>query len=98
MICWSLWRARNEVMSKQKRSTTAFIVQSTRIALDQYKFAQSRKVDFGLSNFQDDKVDEHWTAPVENQIKINIDGAIFEHEGRFGIGFLARGNGKLIEA
>lgn len=34
---------RNEVVWKQKKSMAAFVVQSARITLDQYKLAQSRK-------------------------------------------------------
>uniref|UniRef100_A0A803PRY9 RNase H type-1 domain-containing protein n=1 Tax=Cannabis sativa TaxID=3483 RepID=A0A803PRY9_CANSA len=41
---------------------------------------------------------EHWTKPIENMIKVNVDGSIFEAENCFGFGFLARDSqGRLIE-
>ena len=81
---------------KQEKSTAAFVVQSARVALDQYKFAKSRKGESLLSNTKDDKVYEHWTAIAENQIKVHVAGAIFEQEGTFDIDYLDRGhNGQL---
>ena len=44
-------------------------------------------------------MNEHWTPPVQNQIKVNVDGAIFASEGRYGIGCVARDyNGQVLNA
>lgn len=45
------------------------------------------------------KETEHWSTPVTNQIKVNVDGAIFEVDGRFGMGCLDRGSdGRMLQA
>ncbi|XP_074343069.1 uncharacterized protein LOC141680867 [Apium graveolens] len=78
MIGWAIWRACNDLVWNQKNSTAASIVFSARITLDQYRYAQARK---GISlslHLDGGKEREHWTAPVNNQIKVNVDGAIFE--------------------
>ncbi|XP_060959468.1 uncharacterized protein LOC133030669 [Cannabis sativa] len=42
---------------------------------------------------------EHWTKPLLTKFKINVDGAIFESENRFGFGFIVRDSaGKLVQA
>uniref|UniRef100_A0A803NZS4 Reverse transcriptase n=1 Tax=Cannabis sativa TaxID=3483 RepID=A0A803NZS4_CANSA len=42
---------------------------------------------------------EHWTKPVSTKFKINVDGALFETENRFGFGFSVRDkHGKFVEA
>uniref|UniRef100_A0A803QFY2 RNase H type-1 domain-containing protein n=1 Tax=Cannabis sativa TaxID=3483 RepID=A0A803QFY2_CANSA len=99
MVAWAIWKARNEVVWQQKSSTAASIVASARSNLDQYKFAQDRR-GFSLSHLVvDGNKSEQWSKPNGNQIKVNVDGALFAQEGRFGLGCLARdSNGRLIEA
>ncbi|KAM6574548.1 hypothetical protein CsatA_022875 [Cannabis sativa] len=42
---------------------------------------------------------EHWSKPVTDKIKVNVDGAIFEAEGWYGTGLVARNcHGHLLEA
>ncbi|XP_060972665.1 uncharacterized protein LOC133038512 [Cannabis sativa] len=55
-----------------------------------YKFAQGRK-GLSLSPLHDGRRNlERWNAPELNKIKINVDGALFEQEGRFGMGCVSR--------
>ncbi|XP_030508865.2 uncharacterized protein LOC115723509 [Cannabis sativa] len=43
--------------------------------------------------------DEQWSKLEGNKIKVNVDGAIFQSNGSYGIGVVARDkNGQLIEA
>uniref|UniRef100_A0A803PG17 RNase H type-1 domain-containing protein n=1 Tax=Cannabis sativa TaxID=3483 RepID=A0A803PG17_CANSA len=43
--------------------------------------------------------EEHWSKPEANKIKVNVDGAIFQSTGSYGVGIVARdSNGQLIEA
>lgn len=45
------------------------------------------------------KETEHWTTHVTYQIKVNVNGAIFEADERFGMGCLARGSdGQMMQA
>ncbi|KAM6593284.1 uncharacterized protein LOC133035984 [Cannabis sativa] len=90
VVSWSIWRARNDFFLQQKSHTTANVVASARILLDQYQSAQERK-GISLSLLIDgDRVVERWTTPSINKIQVNVDGAFFEQEGRFGFGCVAR--------
>uniref|UniRef100_A0A803Q4T8 RNase H type-1 domain-containing protein n=1 Tax=Cannabis sativa TaxID=3483 RepID=A0A803Q4T8_CANSA len=93
MVAWGVWQARNAVVWNQNTSTAATIVLSARRALDQYQFAQSTK-DGSLLLFRDNnKAIEHWTTPV------NVNGAIFEQFGRYGVGYTTRDHdGKVLAA
>ncbi|XP_060974306.1 uncharacterized protein LOC133039424 [Cannabis sativa] len=54
---------------------------------------------FPLLNVNIGNGKDHWTKPLFTKLKINVDGAIFESETRFGFGFIVRDSvGKLILA
>uniref|UniRef100_A0A803NLK0 RNase H type-1 domain-containing protein n=1 Tax=Cannabis sativa TaxID=3483 RepID=A0A803NLK0_CANSA len=90
MVGWAIWQARNEFIWQQKVRTAANIVASTRMCLDHYSYAQVRK-GLSLSHLLDGNREiEYLTAPSFNQIKVNVDGALFEQEGHFGVGCVAQ--------
>ncbi|KAM6543690.1 hypothetical protein CsatB_008137 [Cannabis sativa] len=99
MVAWAIWRASNEVVWQQESSNAASIVTSARSSLDQYKIAQERR-GYSLSHLVDDgNKSEQWSKSTGNKIKVNVDGALFVEEGRFGLGCSARdSNGRLVEA
>uniref|UniRef100_A0A803NLH2 Reverse transcriptase n=1 Tax=Cannabis sativa TaxID=3483 RepID=A0A803NLH2_CANSA len=75
------------------------IICRTRRTLDQYQIAQSSKNDSLLFFRGDETVVEHWKPPNFNQIKVNVDGAIFEQWGRYGVGCTARDHeGRIVAA
>ncbi|XP_060957652.1 uncharacterized protein LOC133029176 [Cannabis sativa] len=93
MVCWSLWKARNNTVWKAKNTSVSNIVGSATIALDQWKKAQDKN---SLSSLCiNNKVDgvEHWTKPETNTIKLNVDASIFEREEQYGFGIVARDHG-----
>ncbi|XP_030486875.2 uncharacterized protein LOC115703783 [Cannabis sativa] len=99
MVTWSIWKACNEVVWQQKSPTAASVVLSARSFLDQFRFAQSRTTS-SLSNSSiglSSRV--HWTIPISDRIKVNVDGALFNDVSRFGMGCLARNHaGQVLEA
>ncbi|KAM6567690.1 uncharacterized protein LOC115723971 [Cannabis sativa] len=99
MVSWGIWRARNNFVWQKRSWFASNIVTSARNMLDQYKFAQEMK-GFSLSPFNDGKwTCERWIAPVLNKIKVNVDGALFEQEGRFGVDCVARDHHEtMVEA
>ncbi|KAM6541579.1 hypothetical protein CsatB_006026 [Cannabis sativa] len=94
MVAWAIWRARNEVVWQQKSSNAASIVASARSFLDQYKTAQEGRGNSLSHLFEDGNKAEHWLNS-RNKIKVNVDGALFANEGRFGMGCLARESGTM---
>uniref|UniRef100_A0A803P6B0 Reverse transcriptase domain-containing protein n=1 Tax=Cannabis sativa TaxID=3483 RepID=A0A803P6B0_CANSA len=98
VLSWSIWKSRNEFIWQNKTSSAAAIVFSARTVLEQYKFAQTRKGLSLSSHLDGGKNIEHWTTPVLNCIKVNVDGAIFENEERFGMGAIARDSAGIFVA
>uniref|UniRef100_A0A803QSF3 RNase H type-1 domain-containing protein n=1 Tax=Cannabis sativa TaxID=3483 RepID=A0A803QSF3_CANSA len=56
-----------------------------------------RMINYGITNRQQ-LLEEHWTKPISTKLKINVDGAIFESENRFGFGFIRDSTGKFVQA
>uniref|UniRef100_A0A803PWA8 Uncharacterized protein n=1 Tax=Cannabis sativa TaxID=3483 RepID=A0A803PWA8_CANSA len=90
MVTWAIWNARNQLLWNQKSTAALDVVLSARSNLYQWQSAQQNRFDPLLSSFEIGKEVEHWTKPVGNKIKVNVDGAIFEAYNSFGFGFLAR--------
>uniref|UniRef100_A0A803NPV8 Reverse transcriptase domain-containing protein n=1 Tax=Cannabis sativa TaxID=3483 RepID=A0A803NPV8_CANSA len=98
MILWRIWLARNDMLWNKKSTTVSKVVRSARTNLDTWKNAQT-KVFTPLLNVNFNNGREHWVKPVLTKFKINVDGALFESENRFGIGCIIRnGEAKMVEA
>ncbi|XP_060965704.1 uncharacterized protein LOC133034606 [Cannabis sativa] len=96
MVGWKIWAARNDVLWNSKTCSTMEVVRSARVVIDQWKNAQSQKGGALLVNDINNAC-ERWRKPVFNTVKVNVDGAIFEAENKFGVGCVARdSNGCLI--
>uniref|UniRef100_A0A803PUD0 Reverse transcriptase domain-containing protein n=1 Tax=Cannabis sativa TaxID=3483 RepID=A0A803PUD0_CANSA len=97
MVSWSIWNARDDVLWKQKNCTAAGVFASARNVLQQWSVAHVQKSG-PLLVFGPFSGVEQWQRPVSNYIKINVDGAIFEAEHKYGFGCVARdANGRLLE-
>uniref|UniRef100_A0A803QF42 RNase H type-1 domain-containing protein n=1 Tax=Cannabis sativa TaxID=3483 RepID=A0A803QF42_CANSA len=97
MISWSIWKTRNEVFWQKKTSPTLSVVPSARKALDQWRVAKNNTAGtFATRLYSKSNI---WSKPMGNKIKVNVDGAIFEAQQRFGFGCVARDHfGHLTEA
>ncbi|XP_060969500.1 uncharacterized protein LOC133036781 [Cannabis sativa] len=98
MVSWKIWTVRNDIVWNGKTSSALEVVRSTRTTLDQWISAQSQKM--GALLLDDiNNVREHSKKPMLHMVKVNVDGAIFQPENKFGYGCVARdSNGHLIEA
>ncbi|KAM6547829.1 hypothetical protein CsatB_019505 [Cannabis sativa] len=99
MVAWSIWKARNELLWKNKTRTAAEVVSHARSVLDQWCYAQSNRFEPLMVSKNNHHKEEHWSQPEANKIKVNVEGAIFQSTGSYGVGIVARdSNGQLIEA
>ncbi|XP_060959447.1 uncharacterized protein LOC133030654 [Cannabis sativa] len=98
MVSWKIWAVRNDLVWNDKTCSAYEVVRSARVVLNQWLNAQSQK--HGALLIDDiNNVNEHWKKPMLNTVKVNVDGAIFQAENKFGFGCIARDhNGQLIEA
>ncbi|KAM6550837.1 hypothetical protein CsatB_000645 [Cannabis sativa] len=99
MVGWAIWKARNDMLWNGKSCSAADVVWLARTTLRQWTCAQSKRLDSGslASNRTDTR--EQWSKPAAGQIKINVDGAVFEDTNEISTGFVARDyDGRIIEA
>uniref|UniRef100_A0A803Q9L8 Reverse transcriptase domain-containing protein n=1 Tax=Cannabis sativa TaxID=3483 RepID=A0A803Q9L8_CANSA len=99
MLCWALWRCRNDFIWNNTQPSVDKIISSAKLTLDQWKSAQS--LTKTLSNSRPPTVEslERWTKPTYPMIKVNVDGATFAEQKSFGWGFVARDHdGSFLKA
>ncbi|KAM6550249.1 hypothetical protein CsatB_000057 [Cannabis sativa] len=99
MVIWAIWHARNELVWREKSLSAAEVILLARVVLNQWRNAQQRRLG-SLFVPSGSNVDlEHWVKPVMGKIKVNVDGAIFANDGKFGAAAVARDHdGRFIEA
>ncbi|XP_074342149.1 uncharacterized protein LOC141679584 [Apium graveolens] len=99
MVCWSLWKNRNNIVWNEKSLEATEVVNSSILVFNQWKSAQDRSFDnsFGFITPSDGK--EHWKLPQINMIMVNTDATLFEDSGHFSFSILARDHeGCMVEA
>ncbi|KAM6600853.1 hypothetical protein CsatA_020462 [Cannabis sativa] len=98
MVLWAIWYARNEVVWRDKSMSAAEVILLARVVLNQWRNAQQRRMGSLLVPTGSREDLEHWVKPVMGKIKVNVDGAIFASDGRFGAAGVARDSqGRFIE-
>lgn len=98
-MCWSIWRARNDLVWNNKRWNSLRIVAKAWEYLSQWKAAQSRFFEAPITPPTPGDGAILWVKPQQNEVKINVDAAVFENRGYSGIGLIARNHeGHLLLA
>ncbi|KAM6550113.1 hypothetical protein CsatB_021789 [Cannabis sativa] len=99
MVIWAIWHARNELVWREKSLSAAEVILLARVVLNQWRNAQQRRMG-SLFVPSGSNIDlEHWVKPVMGKIKVNVDGAIFANDRKFGAAGVARDHdGRFIEA
>ncbi|XP_060974644.1 uncharacterized protein LOC133039726 [Cannabis sativa] len=96
-----MWRALSGCLATKPHSATTLIHGPRRAAhgsLGDSRNAQQRRMGSLLVPTGSRMDLEHWVKPVMGKIKVNVDGAIFASDGRFGAAGVARDyQGRFIE-
>ncbi|WOG89983.1 hypothetical protein DCAR_0209224 [Daucus carota subsp. sativus] len=99
MLCWAIWRARNDLIWNQKFSTVNKVVAAAKQNLTQWILAQSRSSHTLLQPQVKGDGGTIWVKPQPNTVKVSVDAAIFEDKEEVGFGLVARDSeGSLIQA
>lgn len=99
VLCWAIWRARNDWVWTQKPSTVNRVVAAAKQYLTQWTLAQSRSSTALLQPQYDGDGASFWVKPQPNTVKVSVDAAIFKEREEVGFGLVARdSDGMLIEA
>ena len=83
MICWGIWKSRNEVW-RGKRHPGPVIVRSSLKLLEDYHSANEKlsRSSFDIQNIA------IWMPPPPSYFKVNVDGALFTKSKQFGVGVI----------
>ncbi|KAM6576038.1 hypothetical protein CsatB_027875 [Cannabis sativa] len=99
MVGWSIWKARNELLWKDRATAAAEVIKLARISLFSWTSTQQNRLEPLLFDSNTLGISDFYIKPTAGMIKINVDGAIFEDITQFGTGLIARDcQGKIIEA
>ena len=78
MVCWALWRCRNDLVWNQKHHSASEAVFMARTELSQWTSAQDKAVNLTVGLLLPSDGDVKWSLPPSGTIKINTDAAIVE--------------------
>lgn len=98
-LCWTLWRARNDLVWNHKITKANRIVAAARQYLAQWKVTHNHFFTNPLQPCVEGDGATTWIKPQPNIVKVSVDVAVYEDRGVVGFGLVARdSNGTLIEA
>ncbi|KAM6564303.1 hypothetical protein CsatB_024301 [Cannabis sativa] len=99
MICSSVWTHRNDLVWNSKRPDASEVVINVKLNYVEWFNAQKHNVTDASLNWPTALPVEHWTTPDFPFVKVNVDGALFFNQGRYGLGLIARSAaGMVLEA
>lgn len=99
VICYSIWRARNDEVWKKKKVSVASVLWSSKHLLSSWVKAQDRNSTSLAAHLEPNDGDEQWQKPPVGTVKISTDAAIFQDQGTYSAAVLARNHeGTPIEA
>lgn len=96
-VCWSLWKARNEVVWHYRNTRVYVIVAEAKQYLEQWRHAQSITAITRFPQLYEGDGGSSWVKPQLMQIKVSVDAATFMEFNASGIGMVARDSwGELL--
>lgn len=98
-LCWALWKARNDLVWRQKQSQVNGI---TAIAMEYLGSWINAQVCSSIARFRNHNQGDGaatWVNPQEYTFKVTVDAATFAENNVFGVGMVARNHsGELVSA
>ncbi|XP_074369416.1 uncharacterized protein LOC141710786 [Apium graveolens] len=98
-VCWSIWKARNEVVWQKNYTRVYVIVARSKQYLEQWKFAQNKASIICFPNLVERDGNSVWVKPQRSIIKVLVDAATVSEFNSYGAGLVARdSSGGLVLA
>lgn len=77
-VCWSIWKARNEVVWQKKYTRVFVVIARAKQYLEQWRFAQNKVLMFRFPNLVEGDGRSVWVQPQGLTIKVSVDAATFK--------------------
>ncbi|CAN1325904.1 Putative ribonuclease H protein At1g65750 [Linum perenne] len=87
-VMWSLWAKRNRQVWQQESRTEEVVVKLVTDLLEEWKMAVGRRLEQVPSERR--RPCDKWHKPCNGQVKVNVDGAVFNEEHKHGLGAVMR--------
>lgn len=98
-LYWGIWRARNNLLWNGQAIDPIRVINSSLEVLSQWRSAQAPESTCLLSGLTQADGAASWLPPLSGELKLNLDGALFEEQNRYGVGLVVRDEkGLLVEA
>ncbi|XP_074361524.1 uncharacterized protein LOC141701782 [Apium graveolens] len=98
-VCWSLWKARNELTWNKNFTRLNVVIAQAKQFLLQWSIAQKSKPQSRFPCYVEGDGQEVWVAPQIDYMKIWVDAAVFNEYNSTGLGLIVRDEqGELIQA
>ncbi|KAK7839286.1 hypothetical protein CFP56_018191 [Quercus suber] len=94
MICWGIWKKRNEIIHDGKRQSGLAVVKSSLRLLEDFQAANVNSMPIGIWN----QVDVKWVPPLSGCHKVNVDGVVFANRKQVGLGVVIRDEAGQVTA
>lgn len=96
-VCWSIWRARNEVVWNKRYTRVYVVIACAKQYLDQWRNAQKSVVCTSRPQLFEGDGSCVWVKPQESMIKVSVDASTFDEFIASGIGMVVRdATGSLV--
>ncbi|XP_074347310.1 uncharacterized protein LOC141686155 [Apium graveolens] len=89
-VCWSIWKARNDVVWNKKYTQVYVVIARAKQFLDQWRNAQKSAVCTSYPQLLEGDGSCVWVKPQESMIKVSVDASTFQEFNASGIGIVAR--------
>ncbi|XP_060960740.1 uncharacterized protein LOC133031284 [Cannabis sativa] len=96
MVCASLWTTRNDLVWRKKQTSIEEIIVSSNLSLYHWLRAQNNPLIPWLNFLILEDGTEHWTKPINDLIKVNVDATIFDNCDCHSFACVARNNTSLL--
>lgn len=98
MLCWAIWKARNDKVWRKSKFQVNNVCTSALQYLIQWRSVQSKSFTAISQTYREGDCANVWVKSKGDTIKVTVDGAFTEHS-TFGIGVVARkSDGELVQA
>lgn len=99
MLSWAIWRDWNDLVWNQRNKPTKEVVALANSDPRTMDLCLGKNFYFFIVWSSTRGWYEHWSVPIGNKIKVNIDATISEERRSFGMGWVARNfDGMVVEA
>ncbi|XP_060963696.1 uncharacterized protein LOC133033111 [Cannabis sativa] len=99
MVGWAIWKAQNDMLWNGRSCSAADVIWLAHTTLRQWTTAQSNRLGSVSQAANRTDTRDYWSKPAASQLKINVDGVVFEDINEIGTGFVAHDcDGHVMEA